>query len=355
MSVRVSHLFAMTLLSFALAASPFATEAAYAEAEAAAQDEGSPPSEAPGSDEAIDEVIVSGEQPGPPLWKVTNGDHVLFILGSLTPSPKNITWRSREVESVVARAKQIIAPQSVSTNIGFFRGMWLLPAVMRARKNPDGAELKDLLTPDLYARWQALKTRYIGNDRGIESWRPMLAGFELYQKTLAKSGLTRENLVWPEVRKLAKKHDVPIVDPDIKLDIHDPRGLIRDFTEMPREADLACFEATIDRLETDLEPMKQRAAAWAVGDVETLQRLQSPKQELTCLDAITSVPRLQDEYNKARERAYAEWNAIVDRALAQNDVTLAIVPITDLFRPTGRLSQLKARGYVVEAPTGATP
>ncbi|HVY81625.1 MAG TPA: TraB/GumN family protein [Steroidobacteraceae bacterium] len=349
---RVDLLVTITLLSLSLAA-PFVL-AAEDVAAAAAQDERSPPTERPSPDEAIDEVIVSGEQPGPPLWKVTNGDHVLFILGSLTPSPKNITWRSREVESVVARAKQIIAPQSVSTNIGFFRAMWLLPTVMRARKNPDGAELKDVLPPDLYARWQALKIRYIGNDRGIESWRPILAGFELYQKTLAKSGLTRENLVWPEVRKLARKHDVPIVDPDIKVDIHDPRGLIRDFTEMPREADLACFEATIDRLETDLEPMKQRAAAWAVGDIETLQRLQSPKQELTCIDAITSVPRLQDEFNKARERAYAEWNAIVDRALAQNDVTLAIVPITDLLRPTGRLSQLKARGYVVETPTGAT-
>jgi uncharacterized protein YbaP (TraB family) len=297
---------------------------------------------------------VSGEQPGPPLWKVTNGEHVLFILGSLTPSPKNITWRSREVESVVERAKLIIAQESVSTNIGFFRGMRLLPAAMRARKNPDGAELKDVLTPDVYAQWLRLKTRYIGNDAGIERWRPMLAGFELYQKTLAKSGLTRSNVVWPEVRKLAKKHDVPIADPHVKVDVDDPRGLIKDFTEMPRDADVACFKATLDRLETDLEPMKQRAAAWAIGDVETLQRLQSPTQEATCLDAVTSVPRLQEEYNKVRARAYSEWIAIVDRALAQNDVTLAILPMTELLKPQGRLSQLKAKGYTVETPTGAT-
>ena len=344
--------FAGSLLSFLLCAQAFALDAAYPVA-AAQRAPAAPEQPETSSGEAIDEVIVSGEQPGPPLWKVSKGDHVMYVLGSLTPSPKDITWRSREVESVVARAKQIIGQESVSANIGFFRGMRLLPAAMRARHNPDGAELKDVLPPDVYARWLHLKTRYIGNDKGIETWRPMLAGFELYQKTLAKSGLTRANVVWPEVRKLAKKHDVPIVDPKIKVDVDDPRGLIKDFTEMPRDADIACFKATLDRLETDLGPMKQRAAAWAVGDVETLQRLQSPTQEATCLDAVTSVPRLQEEYNKMRARAYSEWLAIVERALSQYDVSLAVLPITELMKPHGRLSQLKARGYTVETPTGA--
>lgn len=304
----------------------------------------------PAPDEAIDEVVVSGEQPGPPLWKVSKGDHVMWVLGTLTPLPKKITWRSRQVETVIASAKEIIAQESVSANIGFFRGMRLLPAAMRARRNPDGAQLKDVLPPGTYVRWSHLKTMYIGNDKGIESWRPMIAGFQLYSKALEKSGLARSNVIWPTIRKLAKKHDVPINERNIKVDIDDPRGLLKDFTETPREADVACFTATLDRLETDLEPMKQRAAAWAVGDVETLQRLQSRTQETTCLDAVTSVPRLQEEYTKIRGRAYSEWLATVESALARNDVTLAILPMTELLSPTGRLSKLEAKGYTIEAP-----
>jgi uncharacterized protein YbaP (TraB family) len=303
------------------------------------------------SDQPIDEVIVSGEQPGPPLWKVSKGDHVMYVLGTLVPLPKKMTWRSREVESVISRAQQIIAQETVSANIGFFTGMRLLPAALRARKNPDGAELKDVLSPDLYMRWSKLKKTYIGSDRGVEGWRPMFAGFELYEKTLDKSGLTRSNVIWPTVRKLAKKHNVPIVETRLKIDIDDPRGLIKDFTETPRDADVACLAATIDRLETDLEPMKQRAAAWAVGDVDTLQRLQSRAQESTCLDAVTSVPRLQDEYAKIHARAINEWTAIVERALARNEVTLATLPMTNLLSPDGgRLAQLQAKGYVVEKP-----
>ncbi len=299
---------------------------------------------------AIDEVIVSGEQPGPPLWKVSKGEHVMWVLGTMVPLPKKMTWRSREVENVIARAQQIVAQETVSTNIGFFRGMRLLPAALRARRNPDGAKLNEVLPPELYARWARLKATYIGDDEGLETWRPMFAGFQLYQKTLDKSGLTRDNLVWPVVRKLAKKHDVPIAEPHLKIEVDDPRGLIKDFTETPREADVACLAATIDRLETDLEPMKQRAGAWAVGDVETLERLQSRAQETTCLDAAISVPRLQNEYNRIRTRALAEWMTMVERSLAQNEVTLAILPMNDLLNPQGRLSQLQAKGYLVEKP-----
>lgn len=301
-------------------------------------------------DQPIDEVVVSGEQPGPPLWKVSKGDHVMYVLGTMAPLPRKITWRSREVESVIERAQEIIAQEQVSANIGFFRGMRLLPAAMRARRNPDGAALKDILEPDLYARWSSLKLRYIGNDKGVEHYRPMVAGFELYQKAVEKSGLTRENVVWPVVRKLAKKHDVPINEPRIKVDVDDPRGLIRDFTEMPREQDIACFAATVARLETDLEPMKQRALAWSVGDIETLERLRAPTQEATCLDAVTSVPRLQEEFTKIRARAIAEWMGIVEKALAQNEVTFAVLSMNEILNPTGRVAELEARGYTIEKP-----
>jgi len=301
----------------------------------------------------MEEVIVSGEQPGPPLWKVSRGEHVMWVLGTIIPLPKKMTWHSKEVESVIGHAKQIIAQETVSANIGFFRGMRLLPAALRARKNPDGAELMDIIPPDLYARWAKLKAVYIGRDKGVESWRPMLAGFELYSKALDRSGLARTNVIWPTIRQIAKKHDVPIIDTELKVDVDDPKGLLKDFSTTPRDVDIACFRATIERLETDLEPMKQRAAAWAVGDVETLQRLMTRTQESTCTDAVTSVPRLQDEYKKIRARALSEWMALVERALATNDVTLAILPMTDLLSPTGRLSQLQAKGYLVEKPQGA--
>ena len=38
--------------------------------------------------EILETVLVSGEQPGPGMWKVSKGDHVLWIVGIQTPVPK---------------------------------------------------------------------------------------------------------------------------------------------------------------------------------------------------------------------------------------------------------------------------
>ena len=44
-------------------------------------------------------ILVTGQQPGPGLWKVTHPsaghDHVLWILGSYGPLPRKMQWRSK--------------------------------------------------------------------------------------------------------------------------------------------------------------------------------------------------------------------------------------------------------------------
>jgi hypothetical protein len=39
----------------------------------------------------LDQVLVTGEQPGPGLWKVSKDDHVLWILGTLAPLPQKMS------------------------------------------------------------------------------------------------------------------------------------------------------------------------------------------------------------------------------------------------------------------------
>ena len=59
------------------------------------------PSAAVPAQELLEEVLVTGEQPGPAMWKVKRGDHTLWIVGTLTPLPSKMTWRSQQVEDVI--------------------------------------------------------------------------------------------------------------------------------------------------------------------------------------------------------------------------------------------------------------
>jgi hypothetical protein len=178
----------------------------------------------------IVEVLVTGQQPGPGLWKVTRPadgtDHVLWILGSYGPLPKQLSWRSAELEAALAESQAVIAPVSMRASVGPLGGVTLLPSLVGLRRNPDDARLEDVVPAELYARWLPLKERYIGKDGDVDKWRPIFAAQQLYEKALRKSGLESSGVVWPAVDKLARKAKVKIVEPEVTVRIDKPRAAI---------------------------------------------------------------------------------------------------------------------------------
>lgn len=42
-------------------------------------------------------VTVVGVVPGPDMWRVRKGQHVLWVLGTLDELPEKMQWRAREV------------------------------------------------------------------------------------------------------------------------------------------------------------------------------------------------------------------------------------------------------------------
>src|SRR5690606_15770156 len=124
----------------------------------------------------------------------------------------------------------------------------------------------------LYARWAPLKQRYLGRDRGVERWRPIFAAQELYEAAMRRSGLGLEDIADKQVRRMAKRHGVALRAVNFKLEIDDPKAAIREF-QTTTLADTDCFARTLGRIETDVETMRQRANAWATGDIGALRAL----------------------------------------------------------------------------------
>jgi uncharacterized protein YbaP (TraB family) len=302
----------------------------------------------------IEEVLVTGQQPGPGLWKVTGPDdgtdHVLWILGSYGPLPKKMSWRSAELEAALAASPAVIAPVSMRASVGALGAMTLLPSLVGVRRNPDGARLEDVVPPELYARWRPLKERYIGRDDDVEKWRPLFAAQELYEQALRKSGLEPYGVVWPAVEKRARKSGVKIVEPEVEVRIDKPRAAIKEFKQAPLD-DLECFAKTLERLESDLELMRVRANAWASGDVEKLRALAPVDNASACIAVALNAEVL-------RERGAGDWSAqraaawleAVEAALAANPSTVAVLSIDQILGPDGYVAELRARGYLVEDP-----
>lgn len=300
----------------------------------------------------IDTVVVSGVLPGPGLWKVRHGDNTLYILGTINPLPRRMEWESTMVEGTIARAQEVLAPPSVTldSNLGRIRSLMLLPSLLKARRNPEGRTLQQSVPPELYARWQPLKARYIGGDRGVERFRPVFAAQELYEAAMRRTGLTRDPIVQRVVTRAAKRHDVPVTPANVKIMLEDPKATIREFNDVVL-ADTECFEKTLSRIEGDLDAMRARANAWAVGDVDALLGLAQDDQYQACIRALTGtgIARRLGMDNLA-QRVRDTWLAGADKALANNSITFATLSMGLLLPDDGYLAELRARGYVVEAP-----
>src|ERR1700742_3202473 len=83
-----------------------------------------PPPPPAASPDQLQELVVNGERTGPGLWHVHKGAADVWILGSISPLPRDITWRSAQVEKLLGSTNQVLVPKPFE--IGIVRILWLL-------------------------------------------------------------------------------------------------------------------------------------------------------------------------------------------------------------------------------------
>jgi hypothetical protein len=313
--------------------------------------------------EPLEEVVVSGEFPGPGMWKVSRADdasgRVLWIIGAQTSLPKRLKWKSREVEAVVESAQEILLDSTVSMvpdeKIGIFRGLTLVPAMLKARKNPEEATLEQMLPPELYARWQVQKKRFLGREQGVEEWRPIFAADKLRREAVDDLGLRESGMVWEVVQKIAEKHKTKVTTPSLKYTFK--RSEVRDkIKEFSREslADVECFSTTLDYTEalSRTETEAARARAWATGDIAALEALpQLPNPLLPCAMAVLSSQVARNMIpTDIREQLFTLWLDAAQQSLRTNQTTFAIVPLRKLLGADGYLAALREKGCTIDSP-----
>jgi uncharacterized protein YbaP (TraB family) len=313
----------------------------------ASAQEPTPPTDKPV--DTTDEVVVEGERPGPGIWQVSKGDHDLWILPSLDPLPKKMVWRSQLVEQRIAQSQVVLAPPTIGTGVGFFKGLTLIPSLLRAEKNPDGKTLEQELPHDVYMRWLAMRVKYLGSSDD-EKKRPILAAFDLYQHAIDHAGLTSDPIVWESVEKQARKAHVPIQPIKVMITLDDPKASIRALDKIASDAEIACVTKTIDRLESDLQPMVKRANYWSLGDMEGLNSLPYPDARETCFNAFLTSPKINEQFNQAKDQAIDLWLSTADSALDKNRSTFAVLSLSVFLGEKGILKELRDKGYTIKAP-----
>jgi hypothetical protein len=98
----------------------------------------------------LDEILVTGERPGPAMWRVSNGTHDLWILATLVPLPRHMTWRSHAVENRIALSQVVLAPPEIMADMDFFGNPVYAQSLVQAQTIRDHRSLKQILPNDTY-------------------------------------------------------------------------------------------------------------------------------------------------------------------------------------------------------------
>jgi len=297
-------------------------------------------------DPGLEVVLVTGVQPGPALWKVTSGEHVLWILGEVSPLPAKVRWQSTHFERLLAKSQEVLLelgefPPATNAQT---------TALFKMRNLPDGKTLKDILSPTLYARVEAT-SRIFDMQREIDHLRPGYAGQQLWLNAFDDMNL-RAFSAAAQVRKLAQRANVRITVVDT------PRQSVDESIRIAERAGIGssvpCLERVVDILEDGGIGLRRLANAWALGDIQALRKLvpayaalNGTHQPSKCKVAAYGGQQRANEFTARRKES---WLNAAAGALSANRSTIAVVPMGELFAPDGYLAGLRGRGYEIEEP-----
>jgi uncharacterized protein YbaP (TraB family) len=290
--------------------------------------------------QVMDELVVAGERTGPGMWHVHHGTAQLWILGSMSPLPKDITWRSKQVEQVLDSTNQVLVQKPFE--IGIARILWLLVTERSILMVTGGKRLKDVLPAELHARFAVQRAKYTDDPNKWERFRPLIAAAFLQQAAFHRVGLSTRLDLGAAMRTLAKKHRVRVEE----IKIAGVGDVMDALKTLPPATENVCVAASLTTVESDLPRLLDRAQAWASGNVERIDKLREPPEVDACRAALDAGAGAADLIERMRRT----WLGTFEKYLQNGGVTVAVVNIDMLLERGGLLDELRAKGYEVDAP-----
>jgi uncharacterized protein YbaP (TraB family) len=289
---------------------------------------------------ALDEIVVTAERAGPGMWHVHRGAANVWILGSISPLPRDITWRSKQVESVLESTSQVLVQKPLEISIP--RILWMLIADRKYVMVGGGKRLKDVLPPDLYRRFAAQRSN-VGEDADKwERYRPIIAVAFLQRDAFHQVNLSMRLDLGAALRVLAKKHGVRIEE----IKVAGVSDMLEALKTMPAATERTCVEASLTTIESGLPRLVERAQAWAVGNVERIENLPELKDVDACRTALDAGKGALDVIGRIRQT----WLENIEKYLRSAGTTIAVVNLDMLLERGGLLDALRAKGYEVDPP-----
>ncbi len=305
----------------------------------------------------LEELIVTAPL-GPPWWKVSRGDSVVYILASPGWLPSGLDFDRQRLERRLSGANSLILSPRWTENA------FPPNVVAKTLSAKTTGAPETFLDGPIRARYIAARDRLKVPDDQMAGMSPALAGMilagEVESKRLPLSGQSLDSIVWA----IAKQKRVRVIRP---AHLYGRRDADKFLTDLKRPG-LTCLTSSLEYVEQpqsgDFSSRDAAAAAWARGDIRPL--LDRARESISdrhlfmrhniggrtiairasapdCTSAMPSVLAMSQRWIPDQADA-------VEAALSKPGHSVAVFDPVPLVTKGGVLDLLRQKGYAVATP-----
>lgn len=297
------------------------------------------PAAAP-SEATADDIVVTAQRSGIPVWRVTGPRTTVVLVGSIGRVAPGTQWDPVSLDSALAKADRIMFPESLDVSVGLFSLIGTIGKWRKQASLPSGQTLQALATPDQWARLVALR------DRGI-----LKPGFERkhpYHLAVALRGLVRDKRkavpgADSYVRRFVRKADAR----QVPLEKTSVKEITAEFFASDPHTHMACLMDSVTLVEAGAAGVQARANAYAARSEAWAARRVPAALAAKSDDGRRSCWPDGGRFAKARE---ASLGPTVRGLMTKPEVTLAVLSLDSLAERGGILDDLVAAGFDVQGP-----
>ena len=275
--------------------------------------------------------------PIPLLWKVSDADNSVYLLGSFHLLKANDYPLSKDVDAAFADAKSLvfeIPPQEIASPE-------LAMQMGQAGLRKDGTQLDSELSPALAKKLNMWLT---ANDAGLQKtgfppqtlqlFEPWFVGLTISIVEMTGRGLDPKLGLDEHFAAAAKTRGKPTAG------LETGAQQIAFLDSMDHDEQLQFLDEALGESEEGRQEVEKLHAAWRAGDVATLWNGMAA-------DMKRQYPKLYQHINIERNDA---WVPQIEQRLKTpgHDDTLVVVGALHLLGSDGVVEKLRAKGYKVE-------
>jgi hypothetical protein len=278
-----------------------------------------------------DQIVVTAQRTGIPVWRVTSPTTTLVLIGSIEGVAKATQWDAASLTETLRQADRVMFPNTISVSGSPFSMIGYLVKWRKQATLPKGQTLAQLLTPSQFQRLAALQKRGLLKP-GFERKHPFHLALTLHGIARGRGGNGPSANEY--VRKAVKKHKIKTVPiASIKA-----KGVASDFFATPPQAYLPCLMDSVTLVEAGSGAVKARSDAWAQRRVRAV--LASPAERVieSCMPPAFASAKPRNLPGQVRN------------LLDQKPITVAVIDLASLAKSGGVLDSLEKAGFDVRGP-----